>query len=189
MWKAAKHLTMTLTVALAFAFAFRATAFATYFIPSESMVPTLEVGDRLAVSKYAYGWSRHSVPSLALPHRFTARVLASLPERGDVAIFVHPREKMTMVKRVIGLPGDLISFRNGRLYINRKRVPRTFVRSYRYREHEGFVVRVHQYSERLPGGREHTIIERSDRHPGDDMAEIRVPAGHLFMAGDNRIAR
>ena len=186
MWKTAKDLLVTIAVASALAFAFRATAFATYYIPSESMVPTLEVGDRLAVSKYAYGWSRHSVPGLNLPHTFTTRVLASPPERGDVAIFVHPRNLTTMVKRVIGLPGDRIAFRNGRLFINGKPVRRTFVRSYRYREHEGFAVSVREYKEHLPGGRSYTIIERSDRHPGDVLDDVVIPAGYLFMAGDNR---
>lgn len=163
-------------------------AFASHFIPSESMVPTLEVGDRIAVSKWPWRYSRHSLiidPHVSLPVD-GGRLFAALPERGDVAVFTHPKTGDTMIKRVIGLPGDRIALQGGRLIINGVVVPRAAGAAYRYREHQGGVVMVRRYEETLPGGRSHPIIEQTDRGLADDMAEITIPAGHLFMMGDNR---
>jgi len=88
-------------------------------IPSESMQPTLEVGDHLYVSKYAYGFSKHSLPAilykLPLPE---GRIFAKLPERGDVVVFRNPKSDLVMIKRVVGLPGDRIQTKDGQLYIN-----------------------------------------------------------------------
>ena len=92
-------------VGLGIAALFRTAAYATYFIPSESMVPTLEVGDRLAVSKFAYGWSKYSLPLTTIGIQMNGRVLGALPARGDVVVFVHPFDGRTMIKRVVGLPG------------------------------------------------------------------------------------
>ena len=181
-----KEFSVIIIGALVISFIFRTAAFATYYIPSESMVPTLQVGDRLAVSKFSYGWSRYSVPGIGFKEGQPARLMGRLPKRGDVAVFQHPHRDMTMIKRVIGLPGDEISIRKGRLIINGKLVERIFVRDYAYREHEGGIVRVRQFLERLPGAPPHVIIERSDEDYGDRDRDFEVPPGHLFMMGDNR---
>lgn len=187
-----KELIVTITGALLLSFIFRTAAFATYYIPSESMVPTLEVGDRLAVSKWRYGWNRNSVPGLETQNGGQARILGQMPKRGDVAVFRHPHDDMTMIKRVIGLPGDKIVLHGGRLYINDALVERRFKRDYAYREHEGGVIRVREFVETLPGATKdepavsHTIIERSDFEFSDLTQEYNVPEGHLFMMGDNR---
>ena len=165
---------------------FRTAAFAYYFIPSESMVPTLEVGDRLAVSKFAYGWSQYSLPLGSLGVQFSGRILGSLPQRGDVVVFMHPQKDMTMIKRVIGLPGDRIRLSRGRLFINGKLVERRYETAYRYKDQQGNPVAVTRYTEVLPGGRSHTIIQRSDDNIAENMQEYTVPAGELFMMGDNR---
>ena len=96
---------------------FTTVAFANYRIPSESMVPHLEVGDRVVVSKFAYGYSRYSLPfdlGRFLPAS-THRLFESFPRRGDVVVFIHPISGETLIKRAIGLPGDTIEMRDGYL--------------------------------------------------------------------------
>lgn len=177
----------TVVIALSLAFVFQTAAFATYHIPSESMVPTLEVGDRLTVSKFAYGYSRHSLPfELSLPANFSGRILASKPNRGDIIVFVHPRRVDRMIKRVIGLPGDRIAVRGGEVILNGTPVKRTFERRYRYREFEGGVVEVDRFRETLPGGASHEIIERTDIQYRRSIPEMTIPPGRYFMMGDNR---
>lgn len=183
-WKI--ELLIIVFVGLSLAALFRTAAFATYFIPSESMVPTLEVGDRLAVSKFAYGWSKYSLPLTNIGIQMNGRVLGSLPARGDVVVFVHPFDGRTMIKRVIGLPGDRIRLQRGRLYINGALVERRLDSTYHYREQQGSVVGVTRYTETLPDGREHIIVQRSDYASMETMRELQVPQGHLFMMGDNR---
>ena len=103
--------------ALAIALVVRTFLFQPFNIPSGSMIPTLEIGDYLFVSKYAYGYSRYSIPFG--PPLFNGRILASPPQRGDVVVFKLPRDNETdYIKRVIGLPGDKIEMKKGRLYIN-----------------------------------------------------------------------
>ena len=163
-------------------------AFAQVYIPSESMVPTLEVGDRLITDKTAYGWSRHSLlvdPHVSFPGK-EGRLFGRLPKRGDVVTFTHPRTGETLIKRVIGLPGDRIAMKNGRLIINGKTVERDFKGDYSYRQYRGGTVSVRRYDEHLPGGEVHEIIEQTDHGYADNMAEVTVPPGHIFFMGDNR---
>src|SRR5260221_4958680 len=95
----------------------RKIAFEPFNILSSSMIPSLLIGDYLFVSKFSYGYSRYSLP-LGLP-LISARILATAPERGDVAVFKLPRDNSTdYIKRVIGLPGDPIHMKDGRLSIN-----------------------------------------------------------------------
>src|SRR5438105_11834444 len=110
-----------LTVAF-LAWAFRSLVGAPFNIPSASMLPTLYIGDYLAVSKWPYGYSRYSVP-FGFPS-FEGRIFGSLPKRGDVVVFRHPNENADLIKRVIGLPGDTVGVRNGQLILNGRAVPR-----------------------------------------------------------------
>jgi signal peptidase I len=180
------ELMLILVFGIAGATAFRTAAFATYFIPSESMVPTLEVGDRLEVSKFAYGWSRYSLPLENLGVEFNGRILGSLPQRGDVVVFAHPIDGRTMIKRVVGLPGEHVRLQHGRLYINGKLVERRTEASYHYRDQDGAVIGVTRYTELLPGGHDHIIVQRSDDSIAENMPDYVVPTGYLFMMGDNR---
>lgn len=181
-----RDVVLILVAGIGLAMICRTTALATYFIPSESMVPTLQVGDRLAVTKFAYGWGRYSFSAGGVPFEFSGRILGSIPERGDVVVFAHPIDERTMIKRVIGLPGDHIQMKRGRLHINGKAVERRYEHTYRFREFEGSVVAVVRFSEVLPNGRMHTIIERTDHGLASNTPVFEVPAGHLFMMGDNR---
>ena len=105
---------------------FLTTVWGHYKIPSESMQPTLEVGDHLYVSKFAYGYSRHSMVFNLhkLPFLKNGKLFSKLPKRGDVAVFRNPKSDIIMIKRVVGLPGDKIFLNEGRLYINEQLVKR-----------------------------------------------------------------
>ncbi|HET6379335.1 MAG TPA: signal peptidase I [Methylocella sp.] len=172
--------------ALLIALVVRTFFFQPFNIPSGSMIPTLLIGDYLFVSKYAYGYSDHSFPFS--PPLFSGRIWASPPKRGDVVVFKLPRDGQTdYIKRVIGLPGDRIQLKDGRLYINGELVPRTPAAKARTEDFYGRETEVPTYTESLPGGVTHTIIEiQGDTGFNDNTPVFEVPAGHYFMMGDNR---
>ena len=155
-------------------------------IPSGSMYPTLRVGDFLFVTKYTYGYSRYSFP-LGLP-LFKGRIWYSEPQRGDVVVFRFPQNPSTdFIKRIIGLPGDKIQVKNGRLYINGEMMPRVEDGRYVVDEYVSIPEFYHQYKEKLPEGKEHPIIEISDNERVvDNTEEFIVPEDAFFMMGDNR---
>ena len=160
-----------------------------YKIPSESMQPTLEVGDHLYVSKFAYGYSRHSAPFNLhkLPFLKDGKIFSKVPKRGDVAVFRNPKSGIVMIKRVIGLPGDTIRTHRGRLFINDVLVARENIDNYLYRQHLGSVVGVDVFEESLPDMEEPYIIyEQTDGGNLDSKGPFEVPEGHVFFMGDNR---
>lgn len=172
--------------ALLIAVVVRTLLFQPFNIPSGSLIPTLLIGDYLFVSKYSYGYSKYSVPFS--PPLFEGRILASEPKRGDVAVFKLPKDNSTdYIKRVIGLPGDRIQLRDGRLYINDQLVERKRIEDFVTTDSWGREVPVPQYLEILPGGSSHRIIERDgDKGYWDNTYVYTVPPGHYFMMGDNR---
>ncbi|HYD87031.1 MAG TPA: signal peptidase I [Vitreimonas sp.] len=168
--------------------AFTTVAFAQYEIPSESMVPHLEVGDRVTVSKFAYGYSRHSLPFEAgrlLPAN-AQRLLGGLPRRGDVVVFIHPRSGETMIKRLIGLPGDMIEVRAGALFINGEAAAVSQPELLLRRAHPGVREWTQRAEEQLPGGAAHAVHSLTAAGDFDTFGPYRVPADHLFFMGDNR---
>jgi signal peptidase I len=176
---------LTVVYAVLIALVIRTFAFEPFNIPSGSMIPTLLVGDYLFVSKYSYGYSKHSFPLSAAP--FSGRILESVPQRGDVVVFKTPADDKTdFIKRVIGLPGDTVRMQDGRLFINGQLVERQRVDEYTYRDTYGSVVRFTLYTETLPGGKQHPILEDGDHAHYDNTPEYKVPEGHYFMMGDNR---
>ncbi|MCA3342935.1 MAG: signal peptidase I, partial [Roseomonas sp.] len=119
----------TIVYAAAIAIGIRTVAFEPFNIPSGSMIPSLQVGDYLFVSKFSYGYSRHSMPFS--PNLFEGRIFASPPKRGDVAVFKLPRDGSTdYIKRIIGLPGDRVQMRAGILYLNGAPVRRELLGPY-----------------------------------------------------------
>lgn len=170
----------TVVVAVLIAVGVRTFAYEPFNIPSGSMIPTLLVGDYLFVSKFSYGYSHMSLPFG--PPLFDGRIFGSQPERGDVVVFKLPRDpSVDYIKRVIGLPGDRIQMREGRLYINGQLVPREPVGE---EVVDGRLMRA--YVETLPNGVSHRILEVADTLPLDTTPVYEVPEGHYFMMGDNR---
>ncbi len=150
-------------------------------IPSESMVPTLEVGDFILVNKFTYG--------IRLPVIRTKVIDVNDPKRGDVMVFFPPNEKRYFIKRVIGLPGDKISYINNVLSINGVEVPQEFVRSEgagSRREHCARANSSYHVVKETLGDRVHDMrkcVVPSELSRGDSYT---VPEGHYFMMGDNR---
>lgn len=175
----------TLVYAVLIAVAIRTVAFEPFNIPSGSMIPTLLVGDYLFVSKYSYGYSKFSLP-FSLP-LIPGRILETLPERGDVAVFKLPRDNSTdYIKRIVGLPGDRIQVRDGRLHINGEQVARRRVVDFIEIDEYGRLHRTAQFDEILPNGRTYRILEHTDRGQLDNTPVYVVPEGHYFTMGDNR---
>ena len=187
--------------ALVIAGVFRTLFFQPFWIPSGSMKETLLIGDFLFVNKMAYGYSRWSCPFGICP--FSGRILGAEPERGDVAVFRHPVSGADFIKRVIGLPGDRIQFRDGALYINGEPVGREpagdFVEIYERQGSarqfprcenapvgEGGTCLKSRVIETLPGGRSYPVLNIEDRGFADNTPVFTVPEGHFFFVGDNR---
>lgn len=158
-------------------------------IPSESMVPNLQVGDRVTVNKFAYGYSRHSLPFslgryVPLPE---GRIFASMPKRGDVAVFEHTHTPRVMIKRIIGLPGDTVTVRDGQpVAINGVPIERTFVRRVRYRQHDDrTMVTAAEFTESYDG--ESWLTHDIDGQTGTNISiTFTVPEKHFLFMGDNR---
>ena len=113
--------TKTLFYALIIAIIIRSLLIQPFYIPSSSMEPNLLVGDRIFVTKYSYGYSKHSFPFS--PPLFKERILDNEPKRGDVIVFKTPADNRTdYIKRLIGLPGDQVQFLDSNLYINNSEV-------------------------------------------------------------------
>ncbi|MEZ5938308.1 MAG: signal peptidase I [Hyphomonadaceae bacterium] len=186
---------ITIAVFIPFWLVFSTFVYELRSIPSESMVPALEVGDRVAVTKFAYGYNRNSIP-FGIGHLFSKEnpnkpddgIWVRYPKRGDVVVFQHPHADKVMIKRVIGLPGDKIQMVNGRLHINGEEIAREEIGTVTYVQHGyGGVVTAIEYREQLPGEDKPHIIHEFDDHRRLDRTPIfTVPPGHLFMMGDNR---
>ena len=171
--------------ALLLALVIRTLLFQPFSIPSGSMRPTLLEGDYLFVTKWAYGYSRHSLPFS--PNIFSGRIWGSAPERGDVVVFKFPpNPSLDYIKRVIGLPGDRIQMKEGVLYINDQAVPRVKVGEIDNPDITEVDRPVDVYRETLPNGVSYDTLDLTPNGLGDDTREFVVPEGHYFMMGDNR---
>jgi signal peptidase I len=179
---------------------FRSFVFSPFNIPSESMLPRLENGDYLLAAKWSYGFSSYSLP-FSLP-LLPSRILARQPARGDVVIFkAPPGNDVDYIKRVIALPGDTVQMIGGTLHLNGVAVPKQKIAD--------FVIKVSantsciapefeavekdgspschypQFRETLPEGKQYNVLDLGYR-PQDDTPPVIVPAGHVFLMGDNR---
>ena len=174
----------TLFGALVIAILIRSLLFQPFYIPSSSMEPTLLVGDRIFVSKYAYGYSKHSFPFS--PNISSKRFFSKNPQRGDLVVFKTPADNRTdYIKRLIGLPGDTIQFINGEIFINKKKILREIINNKKKIRCGNFFLDTNTYIETLPNGVKHMA---SYKKIGTlkNTAEYQVPAYHYFLLGDNR---
>jgi signal peptidase I len=157
-----------------------------YYVPSGSMQPTLLIGDELMVSKFSYGYSRYSLP-IAFGPASPERLFGRLPERGDVVVFRLPSDPtQTYVKRVIGLPGDRVQMRDGRLWINGKMLPLRRDGAGTVEMEDGGSETAAREIETLPGGREHPIYKFDGIGQLDNTQVFEVTPDHIFVMGDNR---
>lgn len=171
--------------ALLLALVIRTFLFQPFSIPSGSMRPTLLEGDYLFVTKWAYGYSRYSLPFS--PDLFSGRIWGSEPERGDVAVFKFPpNPSLDYIKRVVGLPGDRIQMRDGQLFINGEGVPRVKIGQIDNPDITEVSRPVDVYRETLPNGVSYDTLDLTPNSIGDNTREFVVPEGHYFMMGDNR---
>jgi signal peptidase I len=196
----------TIVWAFVIAGGFQTLLFQPFWIPSESMKPTLLVGDFLVINKMVYGYSRHSctIPLIGGSFcPFAGRFWGAEPERGDVVVFSHPQSHVVLVKRLVGLPGDRIQVRSGLLYINDALAPQqddgqfkevnaaqgalaNRPRCQNAPVPEGGICIRARSIETLPNGRQHAVLNIEDDSYGDNTEVFTVPPGHYFMMGDNR---
>jgi|TARA_B110000238_G_C16029910_1_gene397012 signal peptidase I len=173
----------TIFYALVIAIVIRSLLIQPFYIPSSSMEPNLLIGDRLFVTKFSYGYSKHSFPFS--PPIFKGRLFTSKPKTGDVVVFKTPADNRTdYIKRLIGIPGDKIQFINGDLFLNnnqilKSRVSKTDV------IYCGKQINVNTFVEKLPNGKVHETVYLKD-YSFQNSDVFIVPKEHYFFLGDNR---
>ena len=174
----------TLVGALIIAVLIRSLLFQPFYIPSSSMEPTLLVGDRIFVSKYIYGYSKHSLPFS--PNVSNKRYFSKSPKQGDLVVFKTPADNRTdYIKRLIGMPGDTIQFVNGDLIINDKRIERTQAENIKNIKCGKFKLETNSYVETLPNGTKHLVVYKKQGSLQNSKI-FKVPQDHYFLLGDNR---
>ena len=174
----------TLFYALIIALIIRSLLLQPFYIPSSSMEPNLLVGDRLFVTKYSYGYSKHSFPFS--PNIFSGRVLFSKPKVGDVVVFKTPADNRTdYIKRLIGQPGDIVQFIDGDLYINNNQILKTLIKSNESVFCGNGKIKVNFFDEKLPNGKIYRATY-SVKNSFQDSDKFLVPENHYFFLGDNR---
>ena len=174
----------TLIGALIIAILIRSFLFQPFYIPSSSMEPTLLVGDRIFVSKYTYGYSKHSFPFS--PNISNKRFFFKSPSRGDLVVFKTPADNRTdYIKRLIGMPGDTIQFIDGKLLINDQNILREKINSKTIIRCGSFFLETNSYIETLPNGLQHSVAYKK-RGSLKNSKKFKVPPEHYFLLGDNR---
>ena len=174
----------TLFYALIIAIFIRSILIQPFYIPSSSMEPNLLVGDRLFVTKFSYGYSKHSFPFS--PPFFSGRLLSATPKRGDVVVFKTPADNRTdYIKRLIGLPGDTIQFIDSNIYINNVEI----IKSRISRDDKIFcgnqTIDVFTFEESITNNKIHKTVYMKN-FPFQNSDLFKVPNDHYFFLGDNR---
>ncbi len=174
----------TLFYALIIAVIIRSLFIQPFYIPSSSMEPNLLVGDRLFVTKFSYGYSKHSFPFS--PAIFNGRIFESIPERGDIVVFKTPTDNRTdYIKRLIGLPGDQIQFIDSNLYLNNNEILKSRISQNEVIFCGDKKIEVFSFEELLPNGKKYLSVYLKDyTYQNSDV--FIVPNDHYFFLGDNR---
>tara|TARA_B100000029_G_scaffold12653_1_gene13300 strand:- start:171 stop:899 length:729 start_codon:yes stop_codon:yes gene_type:complete len=155
-----------------------------FYIPSSSMEPGLLVGDRLFVSKYSYGYSQHSLPFS--PKIYDKRIFGKAPIRGDVIVFKTPADNRTdYIKRLIGLPGDVIQIINKDLYLNDVKIEKRKIKKSSNIYCGNEILKADLYEETLPNGKKYVAAYRKNGSMINSDKFV-VPDNHYFFMGDNR---
>jgi signal peptidase I len=174
----------TLFYALIIAVIIRSFFFQPFYIPSSSMEPTLLIGDRIFVKKFSYGYTKHSFPFS--PPLFSNRVFGKSPDYGDLVVFKTPADNRTdYIKRLIGLPGDTIQFKNGKLFLNQSEILRTKINKKFEIRCGSMAKEVNAFREILPNGKEYVAVYHK-LGSMQNTDEYQVPPDHFFFMGDNR---
>ena len=174
----------TIIYALIIALIIRSFLFQPFYIPSSSMEPNLLVGDRLFVSKYSYGYSRHSLPFS--PNLTNKRYFSKNPERGDVVVFKTPADNRTdYIKRLIGLPGDTLQIIDGDLYLNYQKIQRKEIEIDININCSDKILNVNAFEEILPNGKKYIAVYNKEGTM-QNTDKFIVPNEHYFFMGDNR---
>ena len=174
----------SILIAIFIALLIRSFIFEPFNIPSGSMKPNLLVGDFIFVSKYSYGYSKHSLP-FSIP-LIPGKIFSSIPERGDVVVFKTPENNRTdYIKRVIGLPGDKIEIKNGIIFINGSEILRKKLNDFIDTDNKTSNKRVRMYNEYF-FNKEINILDITDNGIADNTQLFNVPKDHFFVMGDNR---
>ena len=174
----------TLFYALIIAIVIRSIIIQPFYIPSSSMEPNLLVGDRIFVTKYSYGYSKHSFPFS--PPIFNGRMFEKEPKRGDVIVFKTPADNRTdYIKRLIGLPGDKIQFIDSNLYVNNSEIIKSKISDKEKIYCGKKNIDVFSFEEILPNGRKHNTAYLKE-YTLQNSDPFNVPKNHYFFLGDNR---
>ena len=174
----------TIIIALFFALIIRSIFIQPFYIPSSSMEPNLLIGDRLFVTKYSYGYSKHSFPFS--PPIINGRLFSKKPKVGDVIVFKTPADNRTdYIKRLIGLPGDNIQFINGDLFVNNNQILKSRISKNDIIYCGKQTIEINTYEEKLSNGKTHNTVYLKNYSFQNSDAFI-VPAKHYFFLGDNR---
>ncbi|MDC7786043.1 signal peptidase I [Rhodoplanes sp. TEM] len=171
-------------ISLALGLAIRTFVVQPFNIPGGSMMPTLEIGDHLFVTKYTYGYGRYSFPAGITS--FHGRLMGREPERGDLVVYRLPKDDSTnYIHRLVGLPGDRIQMIGGVLHIDGQPVKRERVDDF-VSDDGGRIVTIKRWRETLPNGVSYETLDLLDNGFLDHTQVYEVPPGHYFMLGDNR---
>ena len=155
-----------------------------FYIPSSSMEPTLLIGDRIFVTKFNYGYSKHSFPFS--PNISNSRAFYKKPNQGDLVVFKTPSDNRTdYIKRIIGLPGDTIQFKEGFILINEKKIIRKKIKNEKKIRCGEFDFEVNAYEETLPNGSRYIAVYNK-LGTLQNSKKFNVPNNHYFLLGDNR---